>query len=110
MVASKGLTEAFPLRMQKPERELLERTRKVYGDEGVEMSLNDTLRHLVRRAGVVLAHTPREAWLQICEHASGCSDCDAEAQRFGCPDGLYLHRSYRRVWQTHQGTEPSHAL
>lgn len=74
------------------------------------MSLNDTLRHLVRRAGIVLASTPGESWAQICEHAKECSDCDAQAEKFGCPEGVYLHRSWRRVLRAHSGAHPAHSL
>ena len=110
MVASKGLTEAIRLRWQAEERALAVETQRVYGAAGVEMSLNDTLRHLVRRAGIVLACTPPAAWEQITQHAAGCSDCDAGAERFGCPDGLYMYRNWRRVLRDHQGTEAANAL
>jgi hypothetical protein len=107
---NKGITCHYPLKMTPAERELLETTQRVYAREGVEMSLNDTIRHLIRRAGIVLAHTPDAAWEQIRLHANACSDCDAEAFRFGCPDGVYLHRSWRRVLRAHQGTESVNAL
>jgi hypothetical protein len=106
----KGATSPFPLRLTPDERALVETVREVYGHAGVEMSLNDTIRHLVRRGGIVPAHTPDAAWAQICEHANGCSDCDAENERIACPEGLFLYRNWRRVSKTREGTLAANSL
>lgn len=107
---SKGITSPYPLKMQPAERQLAEEVRRVYGAAGVQMSLNDTIRHLIRRGGIVLAHTPDAAWAQICEHANGCSDCDAENERIACPEGLFLYRNWRRVSKTREGTPAANSL
>jgi hypothetical protein len=106
----KGATSKYPLRMTPEERELLELVRTVYGKEGVEMSLNDTLRHLIRRGGIVLRHTPDEALAQIREHCDTCPDCDLQADKPSCPEGLYLARNFKRVREAHQGNVNAHAL
>lgn len=110
MVAKKDLDARFHLRMKSAEREVAEETQRVYGKAGVEMSLNEVFRHLVRRAGLVLAHTPAEARAQIAGHAADCPDCDADSEAFRCPDGLYLYRNCRRVLRAHPGAERADAL
>ena len=102
MPVPKGLTKQLPLRMTDDERALIERVQEVYGREGVTLSLNDTVRHLIRRAGVVLAHTREDAEDQIRGHCEGCEACDCEAAKYGCPDGLYLYRNYRRIRRAQQ--------
>jgi hypothetical protein len=105
MVASKGLTRQQLLRMTEDERTLIETVREVYGREGIEMSLNDTLRHLVRRAEIVLACTVDGAEAAVRDHRASCPECAGlPDERFGCPDGVYLHRNYRRVLRAHAGT------
>lgn len=110
MVASKGLTSKLPLRMTDDERTLIETVRDVYGTAGVELSLNDVVRHLIRRAGIVVAHTPGESLLQLRRHGEACEHCDVEAERFGCPEGVYLFRTYRRVVRAHAGTGETDGL
>jgi len=109
-ITLKGATSKFPLRMTPQERALVEEVQEVYGAAGVAMSLNDVLRHLVRRAAIVLAHTVEESSAAIRAHCGGCPDCDADALRFGCPDGLYLYRSYRRVCRAHGGSQSADSL
>lgn len=117
MSASKGLTRKTHLRMTEKERELLTKVQGLYGWHGVEMSLNDTIRHLIRRAGIVLAHTVEESFAAIRAHCETCPHCEVDAsageldaKRFGCPEGLYLYRSYSRVWRAHAGAQPQDAL
>jgi hypothetical protein len=110
MSPKKHLTRQIPLRMNDAERALLEEVQRVYGEAGVEMSLNDTLRHLLRRAGIVLAHTPDESAAQIREHCEGCEHCELEADRYGCPEGLYLSRNHRRVLRAYAGSMSAAAL
>jgi hypothetical protein len=107
---NKGLTSAYPLKMTAEERALLENVQRVYGVEGVEMSLNDTIRHLIRRGGIVLAHTVEGAQDAIRKHCKTCEHCELEPWKLGCPDGLYLHRSYRRIQRAHAGTGTGSAL
>jgi hypothetical protein len=102
MPAPKGLTKQLPLRMTDDERKLIETVQEVYGREGITLSLNDTVRHLIRRAGIVLAHSREAAEDQIREHCDGCPLCDCEAVTYGCPDGLYLYRNYRRLRRAQQ--------
>jgi len=101
----KGATHTMSLRLTPQERTLVEEVQGVYGAAGVGMSLNEVIRHLVRRAGIVLAHTVEESRAQIQAHCEGCANCDADDERFGCPEGLYLYRSYRRVCRAHGGAQ-----
>jgi hypothetical protein len=110
MPAPKGLTKQLPLRMTDEERALLAEVQQVYGAHGVEMSLNDTARHLIRRAGIILAHTPGESTLQLREHCDGCEHCDMRAESFKCPEGLFLYRNHRRVLRAHPGTNEADGL
>jgi hypothetical protein len=110
MVASKGLTSPYALKMRPDERELLEEVQRVYGLHGIEMSLNDTIRHLIRRGSIVLAHIPDEAAAQIRKHAAGCGSCDVLANEYKCPEGLFLYRNYIRVCSAHAETQQADAL
>ncbi|MFE0478128.1 hypothetical protein ACFW2V_41705 [Streptomyces sp. NPDC058947] len=83
----------------------------VYGRAGVQMSLNDTVRHLIRRGSIVLACTVDGAREQLNDHVKGCEDCaDQPSGKFGCPEGVYLHRNYRRVVRAHSGTTATDGL
>lgn len=106
----KGITSHYPLKMRPEERELAEEVRRVYGAAGINMSLNDTIRHLIRRGAIVLAHTPDAAWAQICEHANGCSECNAEEERMQCPEGWFLYRNWRRLSKGRGGTPVVNSL
>lgn len=106
----KGATSKFPLRLTPQERTLVEETQEVYGAAGVPMSLNDTIRFLVRRTSIVLAHTVPESRAQIRKHCEGCRHCDVDTRTFGCPEGLYLYRSFRRVCRAHGGADPVDSL
>lgn len=110
MPAPKGLTKQLPLRMTDAERELIETVQEVYGRHGVVLSLNDTVRHLVRRAGIVVAHTPKESARQLREHCDGCAHCDLAEESFKCPEGLFFYRTYRRVLRAHAGTAETDEL
>lgn len=96
--------------MTDEEHELLANAMKVYGHHGVAMSQNDMIRHLIRRAGIVLEHTVEGAQEAIREHCETCKHCELEPLKVGCPDGLYLFRSYRRVQRAHAGAGPGSAL
>jgi hypothetical protein len=118
MPPSKGLTRKTHLRMTEEERDLVAKVQGLYGWHGVEMSLNDTIRHLIRRAGIVLASTVEESYGAIRTHCAACPDCQLEvtpdreldSEKFRCPEGLYLYRSYRRVWRAHAGAQSEDAL
>ena len=110
MPPSKGLTRQTRLRMTEDEYELLAKAMQVYDRNGVEMSQNDMIRHLIRRAGIVLAHTPEESLTAIRKHCETCEHCEFKPRKLGCPDGLYLFRSYRRVQRAHAGARPGSAL
>lgn len=96
--------------MTDAERALIAEVQEVYGRHGVELSLNDVVRHLVRRAGIVVAHTPADAVAQVREHCEECGQCDIEEESFTCPEGLFLYRNYRRVLRAHAGTKEPDAL
>lgn len=96
--------------MTDEERALIDTVQDVYGRMGVKLSLNDVVRHLVRRAGIVVAHTPDAAEAQVREHCAGCDGCDFDAESFKCPEGLFLFRTYRRVLQAHRGTKGTDEL
>lgn len=92
----------MPFRHDDEERALLVEVQRVYGGYGLELSLNDVLRHLVRRAGIVLTHTPTESREALRVHYDECKLCaEAESGKFGCPEGVYLHRNHLRVVQSH---------
>lgn len=111
MVASKGLTKKLHLRMTDGERELIDTVQKVYQGHGIEMSLNDTVRHLIRRGAIVLACTVEGAEAAVKDHRESCSECAGRTgDDFGCPDGVYLHRNYRRVVRAHAGPTGTDAL
>lgn len=101
MPPSKGLTRATRLRMTEEERDLLVKAQEVYAQQGVRLSQNDMLRHLIRRAGIVLACTPDEAEEQIRTHSADCPLCDFDVEQHRCPEGLYLYRNLRRVVRAH---------
>lgn len=101
MPAPKGLTKQLPLRMTDEERKTIETVQSLYGFHGVELSLNDVVRHLIRRAKVIVAHTPAESLLQLLEHCNECEHCDKETGSYKCADGLFLSRTYRRVLRAH---------
>jgi hypothetical protein len=109
MPAPKGLTKQLPLRMTDDERTTIETVQRLYGHYGVVLSLNDTVRHLVRRAAIVVAHTVEGAREQVAEHIEGCALCTASG-KFGCPEGLYLYRNFRRVTRAHAGIPETDAL
>lgn len=93
------------------ERALIETVQEVYGREGVQMSLNDTVRHLIRRGAIVLACTVEGAQGAVSEHRKSCAECASRTgEEFGCPEGVYLHRNFRRVARAHGGTTASDAL
>ena len=110
MPPSKGLTRQTRLRMTEEEHALLATAMQVYGRHGVEMSQNDMIRHLIRRAGIVLAHTVEESREAIRKHCETCAHCELKPLKPGCPDGLYLFRSYRRVQRAQAGASPRSAL
>lgn len=109
-VKSHGITSHYPLKMRPEERAVAEQVQRVYARYGVEMSLNEAFRHLIRRGAIVLAHTPEQSRRQIAEHSKACPDCELESEAFRCPDGLYLHRNHQRVVQAHSGAELANAL
>ena len=96
--------------MNDAERALAEEVQAVYGAAGVAMSLNDTFRHLIRRAAIVLASTVEESGAQIREHCEACQHCELDERQFGCPEGLYLYRSFRRVCRAHGSPQLADAL
>lgn len=96
--------------MTDEERKLIETVQEVYGKSGVQLSLNDVVRHLVRRAGIVVAHTPAESEAQLREHAQSCPLCDFDEESYKCPEGLYLYRTHRRVVRAHPGAPVSDEL
>jgi hypothetical protein len=102
----------MPLRTTEDERTLIETVQDVYGrHHGVQMSLNDTVRHLIRRGAIVLACTVDGAEAAVREHRESCADCAGRTgEDFGCPEGVYLHRNYRRVLSVHGGTTAPDAL
>jgi hypothetical protein len=118
MPPSKGLTRKILLRMTEEERDLVAKVQTLYGYHGVEMSMNDTVRHLIRRAGIVLASTVEESYGAIRTHCETCPHCELDVtpdremdpKKFRCPEGLYLYRSYGRVWRAHAGAQPQDAL
>lgn len=110
-MVSKGLTRAQTLRMTDEERALIETVQDVYGRAGVRMTLNDTVRHLIRRAAIVPACTVEGAQAAVKEHRESCSECAGQTgSKFGCPEGVYLHRNRQRVVRAHGGTTAPDAL
>ncbi|WP_367575291.1 hypothetical protein [Streptomyces griseoaurantiacus] len=97
--------------MTDSERALLTEVQEVYGRAGVQMSLNDVARHLIRRAGIILSPTVDGAEKAVLAHRAGCTPCEEAApEKAGCPEGLYLLRHYRRVIRAHGDTPASDGL
>lgn len=106
MVASKGLTKAMPLRMTDEERATIERLRDEMIEAGLDASLNDVLRHLIRRAQMTPPLTEPAAREAIVAHWVTCPHCDATAAP-RCLDGLHLQRTYAQVVSAPIGGSPA---
>lgn len=94
MPASKGLTKGLPLRMTDEERDLVDQLQASYAAAGVTASLNDVLRHLIRRTEIPLPKTTAEGHAMINAHWATCRDCEAHRPP-RCLDGLYLRELNR---------------
>lgn len=86
---SKGLTYGTRLRTTEHERAIVESVQSVFKDAGLAPSLNDVLRHLIRRAEIPIPRTPAEGFAAILAHAQECPDCEPY-QPPRCLDGLYI--------------------
>lgn len=93
-----GLTERYPLKMQPAERALLEREQTTAEMAGLTVSLNEVIRHLVRRASMPLPRTEQEARAAVEQHFAVCQVCEPCA-RPRCLDSLYVQRNWRRMRQ-----------
>jgi hypothetical protein len=93
---SKGLTYATRLRTTEDERAIAERVRVSAVEAGLSVSLNDALRHLIRRAGVPVPLTGSEGMAAIRAHWAACSECESHRPP-RCLDGLYLRELNRRA-------------
>lgn len=88
----------FPLRMLADERDTIEAIQSDAADAGIAASLNDVIRHLIRRSRFELRPpaTEPDARAVIMAHWKVCPDCDPK-ENPRCLDGLYLQRGYQRV-------------
>jgi hypothetical protein len=88
----------FPLRTTADERDTIEAIQTDAANNGITASLNDVIRHLVRRSRFELRPpaTEPDARAVIMAHWKVCPDCDPK-ENPRCLDGLYLQRGYQRV-------------
>jgi hypothetical protein len=92
------LDSKFPLRMLANERDTIEAIQTDAANAGITASLNDVIRHLIRRSRFELRPpaTEPDARAVIMAHWKVCPDCDPK-ENPRCLDGLYLQRGYQRV-------------
>jgi hypothetical protein len=93
---SKGLTYATRLRTTEAERASAERVQAWAVEAGLSVSLNDALRHLIRRADVPVPLSPTEGLAAIAAHWETCPDCESYRPP-RCLDGLYLRELNKRA-------------
>lgn len=96
---SKGLTYATRLRTTESERATVAAIQAAAAEAGIAASLNDVIRHLVRRACLPPARTEADARAAIVAHWDNCPDCDPSTVP-RCLDGLHLQRCYTQVVST----------
>lgn len=92
---SKGLTYATRLRTTEEERVAVERVQAWAAVAGLAVSLNDVVRHLIRRAEITVPRTEGDGLAAIMAHGESCPDCQPY-QPPRCLDGLYLRELNRR--------------
>jgi hypothetical protein len=89
--------KGFPARFADPERAIVERLQAEFGEAGLQrVSLNDVVRHLIRRAEIAVPRTPSEGMAALQAHAEACEECEPY-QPPRCLDGVYLRELNRRV-------------
>jgi hypothetical protein len=93
---SKGLTYATRLRTTEAEREIVAQVQTSAAEAGLAVSLNDVLRHLIRRAEIHVPCTAAEGMEAIRAHWAECDDCESHRPP-RCLDGLYLRELNRGV-------------
>jgi len=87
---SKAGLRGFPLRMAEDERAVVERVQSDAAEAGVMgASLNDVIRHLIRRAEIPRPRSVREGIEALQNHAVSCDMCEPYRPP-RCLDGLYL--------------------
>jgi hypothetical protein len=99
---SKGLTYHTRLRTTEDEKSAVDAVQADAAQAGIAASLNDVIRHLIRRSQVSPPRSEAEARAAIVAHWGTCPDCDARTKPL-CLDGLYLQRSYARLAVLSQG-------
>lgn len=93
---SQGLTSHYPLKMKPEERAIVDRTQAIFTEAGLNPSLNEVLRHLIRRAEIPIPRTLGEGVKTLQEHTRDCEDCEPYTPP-RCLDGLYLRELNRWV-------------
>jgi hypothetical protein len=86
----------FSLRGKNRDRDIVQRVVQAHARMGINLSLNDAVLVLIRRAATPDADTQEEAWRQIEQHWHHCSHgCDV--QFIKCPEGWRLRDAFHRV-------------
>jgi hypothetical protein len=88
--------------MTQAERSTVEALQAEATEAGLTVSLNDVIRHMIRRSQMSPPRSEPEARAAIVAHWGECPHCDATTKPL-CLDGLYLQRSYYRVAVMSQG-------
>jgi hypothetical protein len=91
-------TWKFALRATTDDRAILERVIAAYAKMGLQISLNDAVLVLIRRAAAPDADTQEEALAALRHHWSSCPHgCRMETWPPRCPEGWRLRGTYQRV-------------
>lgn len=99
---SKADLRGFPLRLADDERGTVEAVRGWFKENaGLSLSLNDVLRHLVRRAEIGIPRTSADGIRALQNHTAACEVCQPY-QPPRCPDGIYM-REQNRMLSERQG-------
>jgi hypothetical protein len=96
------LTYHTRLRAHPDERDILLRVQESFAGVGVNVSLNEVIRHLIRRAEIPTSPTKEDAQGAILRHWGECEQCGGE-RRPRCPDGVFLRREYQRLLGVRDG-------
>jgi hypothetical protein len=83
------------LRAMPEERDILARVQASFAAVGVEVSLNDVIRHAIRAMEIPRPADEAEAHSAWIEHHMGCDDCQGHRTP-QCPDGVLIRREYQR--------------
>jgi hypothetical protein len=87
------------------ERALVVSEQAVCAAAGIDVSLNDVMRHLLRRSGISPACGVTEARDRLLQHWAECGTCERNVS-IRCIDGLWLKRDWRRLYNAGLTPDP----